>query len=114
MPDINTELDFEFYSEDLPNPELEDDLWAEAWNRVQELARGHDDMIGASVAVERVEHRETAHVYRARLVGYIKPDNIVTVEKADSPMAALQQALDALERQVRQRREKRGEPWKKP
>ena len=114
MPDINTELDFEFYSEDLPNPDLEDDLWAEAWNRVQALARGHDDMIGASAAVERVEHRETPHVFRARVVGFIKPDNIVTVEKGDSPMAALQQALDALERQVRKTREKRSEPWEKP
>jgi len=114
MPDINTELDFEFYSEDLPNPDLEDDLWAEAWNRVQALARGHDDMIGASAAVERVEHRETPHVFRARVVGFIKPDNIVTVEKGDSPMAALQQALDAFERQVRKTRDKRSEPWEKP
>ncbi|MBS3784663.1 MAG: HPF/RaiA family ribosome-associated protein [Anaerolineae bacterium] len=114
MPNINTELDFEFYSDDLPNPDLEDDLWAEAWNRVQALARDNDDMIGASAAVERVEHRETPRVYRARVVAYIKPDNVVTVEKADNPMAALQQALDALERKVRKKREKRSEPWKKP
>ena len=30
MPDIAAELDFEFYSQDLPNPELADELWAEA------------------------------------------------------------------------------------
>jgi ribosome-associated translation inhibitor RaiA len=78
------------------------------------LAEGHDDMIGASGAIERVEHQETPHVYQARMVAYIKPDNIVTKEKADNPMAALDQALNALERQVRKRREKRNEPWEKP
>jgi ribosome-associated translation inhibitor RaiA len=114
MPDIRTELDFEFYSEDLPTPELEDDLWEAAWNRVQVLAEGHDDLIGASTAIERVEHTETPHVYKARIVAYIKPNNIVVNEKDDHPMAALQQALDALERQVRKRREKRREPWEKP
>jgi ribosome-associated translation inhibitor RaiA len=114
MPDIHTELDFEFYSEDLPTPDLEQELWAEAWERVQTLAGDHTDMIGASAAVERVEHSETPHVFLARLVAYIKPDNIVVKEKAEGPMAALQQALDQLERQVRKRREKRGQPWEKP
>ncbi len=114
MPDIQTELDFEFYSDELPTPDLEQELWAEAWERVQALAEGHDDMIGASAAVERVEHRETPHLYQARLVAFIKPDNIVVKEKAETPMAALQGALDGLERQVRKHREKRGEPWKKP
>ena len=114
MPDIQTELDFEFYSEDLPTPDLEQELWAEAWERVQALAGDHDDMIGASAAVERVEHSETPHVFLARVVAYIKPDNIVVKEKAEAPMAALQQALDQLERQVRERREKRGQPWEKP
>jgi ribosome-associated translation inhibitor RaiA len=107
-------LDFEFYSEDLPTPDLEQDLWANAWERVQALAGDHDDMIGASAAVERVEHHETPHVYQVRIVAYIKPENIVVKEKADKRMAALQQALDRLERQVRQRREKQRKPWEKP
>jgi ribosome-associated translation inhibitor RaiA len=71
-------------------------------------------MIGASAAVERVEHSETPRVYQARVVAYIKPQNIVVKEKADKPMGALQQALDRLERQVRKRRGKRSKPWEKP
>lgn len=114
MPDIQTELDFEFYSEDLPTPDLEQELWAAAWERVQAIAGDRDDMIGASAAVERVEHTETPHVFLARIVAYIKPDNIVVKEKADQPMAALQRALDQLERQVRKHREKRDQPWEKP
>ena len=114
MPDITTELDFEFYSEDLATPDLEQELWAEAWDRVQDLAGDRDDMIGASAAVERVEGRETPHVYKARVVAFIKPSNIVVNKKAEQPMAALQEALDSLERRVRELREKHGEPWKKP
>lgn len=114
MPNITTELDFEFYSEDLPTPDLEQELRAAAWERVQVLAVDHDDMIGAAAAIERVEHRETPHVYKARVVAYIKPNNIAVNEKAETPMAALQQALDTLERQVRKHREKRREPWENP
>lgn len=114
MPDINTELDFEFHSDGVATPDLEQELWAEAWERVQALAGNRDDMIGASAAVERVEGRETPHVFKARIVAYIKPNNIVVNNKAEQPMAALQQALDTLERQVREHREKQRKPWQKP
>lgn len=107
-------FEFEFYSESLPNPQLEDDLRAEAGRRLQALATGHDDMVGASVAIEKPVHGETAHLYEARVVAYIKPENIVAVEKEDGAMAALQAALDAVERQVRERREKRRKPWEQP
>ncbi|MGD2164988.1 MAG: HPF/RaiA family ribosome-associated protein [Anaerolineae bacterium] len=114
MPEPSTDLDFEFYGEDLPTAEAKEDLRAESWKRVQELATGHSDLIGASVAVERVEHHETPQAFRARIVGYMAPKDVVTKEKATKPMAALQQALDALERQVREEREKRRQPWEKP
>lgn len=114
MPNINTELDFEFYGEGLATPDLEQELWAQAWERVQEFAGGRDDMIGASAAVERIEGRETPHLYKARIVAYVKPKNIVVNKKAEQPTAALQQALDTLERRLRKHREKRREPWKKP
>ena len=71
-------------------------------------------MIGAAAAVERVKHHETPHTFRARIIAYIKPENIVVTQKADRATAALQQALEAVERSVRQRRETRGEPWEKP
>jgi ribosome-associated translation inhibitor RaiA len=109
-----TDFDLEFYSEGIEQPSLEDDLWAEADSRLRELATGHDDMIGGSVAVEKPAERESAFVYQARVVAHIKPDHIVAVEKEDGPMAALQSALDAVERQVREHREKRSEPWKQP
>lgn len=107
----NPNFDFEFYSE-VPN--LPDDLRLEVQDRLEELAGRKRDMIGASVAIEDIADGETPHFYQARIVAYIKPENIVAVEKGDNIEIALKGALDAVERQVRKRREKFGEPWKRP
>ena len=107
----NPNFDFEFYSQ-VPN--LSDDLRLELQDRLEKLAGRKRDMIGASVAIERIAHGETAYFYQARIVAYIKPENIVAVEKGDNIETALKGALDAVERQVRKRREKFGEPWKRP
>jgi hypothetical protein len=45
------------------------------------------------------------------VVAYIRPENIVAVEKAGALDAALKGALAALERQVRRRREKFQTQW---
>jgi ribosome-associated translation inhibitor RaiA len=107
-------FEFEFYSEELPNLQLEDDMRAEAGSRLRELAMGQSDMVGASVAIEKPTHGETDYLYQARVVAYIRPENIVAVEKEDGPMSALQAALDAVERQVRARRERFQKPWEQP
>jgi ribosomal subunit interface protein len=107
----NSNFDFEFYSE-VPN--VSDELKSKVHNRLEKLAGGKRDMIGASVAVEQIVHGETPYFYQARIVAYIKPENIVAIEKGDNIEVALKGALDALERQVRKRREKFGEPWKRP
>lgn len=106
------ELDIEFYSE-IPNAEQE--LKPEAERRLRELAKGNQDMIGASIAVEEpAANRGTPFIYRGRVVVFIRPDNIAGEEKADTPQAALRGALDAVTRQVRERREKLRKRWKLP
>lgn len=105
------DFQFEFYRE-VPDPEYA--LRAESENRLRELAAGHSDMIGASVAVEQPAHGETPYVYQARVVAYIRPDNVVAVEKAETAETALKGALDALERQVRDLRDRLGKPWQQP
>jgi ribosome-associated translation inhibitor RaiA len=107
----STEFDFEFYSK-VPDPG--DSLRREAESRLWELAEGYYDMIGASVALEELTQEETPHVFEARVVAYIKPDNIAAIEKSDSALGALKGALSAVERQVREFRNKLGEPWKRP
>lgn len=105
-------LDLAFRSE-VPNL-TEDDLRDAAEGRLRKLAQGHTDMIGASVAVEVLGSGQTPHRFQARVVAYIRPSNIAATEKGDSPQAALKGALDALERQVRARRDDLGRPWERP
>jgi ribosome-associated translation inhibitor RaiA len=95
-------------------PHLKDILESEAESRLLELARDHTDIVGAAVTVEELSHENTPHVYRARVVAYIRPEDIAAVELADSPEAALDAALSALERQVRQYRDKLRQPWEQP
>ncbi len=108
---MDTEFYVEFQSEDLPD---DDALRAEAERRLGALAGEQDDMVGASVAIERMKSGETPHVYRVRVVAYVRPENIAATEKSDSARGALKGALRAIERQVRAKREKLGKPWERP
>ena len=72
------------------------------------------DIVGAEVAVEELTGDTTPHVYEVRAVVYMRPENIAAVEKQETASGALKGALSALERQVRQIREKLAEPWNQP
>lgn len=113
MPEM-MDFEFEFYAEDIQQPGLERDLRAEAEGRLRELATGHDDMVGASVAIEKPAQRETAYIYEGRVVAYVRPKDVIAVEKADGALAPLQDALDAVERQIREQRERLRKPWEQP
>ena len=107
--------DFQFYSEIPDLTDAEEQRWrAEAEARLGELTRGNQDMIGASVAIEPVAAGQDGlpHRYRARVVVFIRPDNLAASEQADSYELALQQTLDAIERLVREHRAKLREPHK--
>ncbi len=106
-------LDFhlEFQSEVEP---LEDAWITEAESRLRALAEGHDDMVGAAVGVEELTGAETPHRYQVRVVAYIKPENIVGIEKEETVDAALKGALTAVERQVRSHRDKVRKQWQQP
>lgn len=107
----NPDFDFEFTSE-VPN--VSDDLKLQVLNRLESLAAGKNDLIGAAVAIRRLAHGETPHLFQARIVAYFKPANLVAHEKADNVEQALREALKTIERQVRKQREKVGTPWKRP
>jgi ribosome-associated translation inhibitor RaiA len=95
-------------------PALPERLKTEASERILELAEDHSDIVGALVEVERPAHGKTAFIHEARVVLYMRPDNVVAKEKAETIQGALKGALAAAERQARERREKLGEPWKRP
>lgn len=105
------DLPIEIHSE---VPHFSDRLEMEAESRLVELAEGHRDITGASVSITQPAHGETPYLYQARVVVYMRPDNLTAQEKHDTIEGALKGALKAIERQVRGRREKLGEPWKRP
>jgi ribosome-associated translation inhibitor RaiA len=105
------DFDFEFYTE-VPDPD--ESLRLEADRRLRALTEGHDDITGASVTMEELTGETTPNRYEARVVVYIRPHNVASVEKADTAQGALNGALRAAERQVREARDKLRETWKQP
>lgn len=85
---------------------LEERLRTEAETRLRKLQKGHSDLIGAAVSLEQPVKAETNFLYRARVVAYVRPDNVAAVAKEADPLVALKQALSGVERQVRERRDK--------
>ena len=102
------EFDFEFYSE-IPDPD--DAFRGEAEKRLLALTEGHDDLIGASVTMEELTGEATPHRYEATVVVFKRPDNVAATEKAETPEGALKGALSAVERQVRELRDRLRETW---
>ncbi|MFZ6031363.1 MAG: HPF/RaiA family ribosome-associated protein [Chloroflexota bacterium] len=81
-------------------------LAAEAERRLRALREGHTDLVGAAVAIVELSNANTPHAYEVRVVVYTRPTYIAATEKGETSRQALKGALDALERQVRQKREK--------
>lgn len=109
------ELDFtlELNSETL-SQESEYALYTKAEDQLKQLAAGHTDMRGAAINVRQPAHAETPPWYEVTAVVYGRPDNIAATKKDSDPFLALKGALDAVERQIRQRREKLKKQWQQP
>lgn len=82
--------------------------------RLADLKGDHTDMVSAAVTIEEVAKGEEAFLYEFKVIAHMRPDPVVAVKKADTVEAAMKAALDALERQVRERRDKLKEHWKRP
>lgn len=107
-----SDFHFEFHS-DIPQ-ETTISLRTKAEERLRALATNQRDLIGASVAVRELTRDETPHQYQARVVAYIRPENLAAVEKGDALNLTLERAIDAVERQILARREKFRQPWEQP
>ena len=107
-------FDFEFQNKLGDIGDLEDKLRSEAETRLRKLARGHTDLTGASIIIEHVDKgAQTPYIYHARVVVYTRPNYLNGSEEADTAQSALKGALEAVERQVREQREKLRETWKR-
>ncbi len=111
MNEINFTL--ELHSEHL-RKETEYNLFIEAETRLKQLAKGHTDLIGASVTVRRPSSSQTAPLHEVTIVVYSRPEHIAAAKKETDPQLALKEALDAVERQIRERRNKLRKRWQQP
>lgn len=93
---------------------VESELRAEAETRLRRLTEGHTDITGASVSVDELTGGATAHRYEVRVVAYMRPEHVAATEKQETAEGALKGALSAMERQVRELRDKLREHWKQP
>jgi len=105
-----SEFHFEFHTH---ASHVAEQLRDEARQKLQSMAKDRADMVGASVAIEELTQEETPHTYQARVVAYIRPENIAAVEKGETPEATLREALDAVETQIIKRRAKFHKPWER-
>ena len=89
---------------------VSDKFHRETEQRLRELATAHSDMIGAAVALEKTADTESYDLYRVRILIYKRPQDIVVTKQDADPMVTLREALDVLEEQVRESREKLAQP----
>ena len=76
-----------------------------AVDRLSKLAEGHNDISGGVVNFKQpAKGHQTAYIYEVTIVVYMGSDNIAATEKGEHFQSTLDGALDAVERQVRERR----------
>lgn len=108
-------LDFtiEFNDQGLSD-QVEAAMFAEADRRLRELAGEHDDLTGAAINVRQPAQAATPFIYEVTVVVYARPQQIAATTKDSDPIIALKNSLSAIERQVREKREKLRERWEQP
>lgn len=109
-------MDFvEFPIEFRSSVDVNEEIRADIEERLLKLAGDRTDMIRAAVSIsEPGQSEEQTFLYQARIVVFMRPDSVAADKKDDTIEGALKSAMNAIERQVREQRKKRGEPWKRP
>ncbi|MCJ7622524.1 MAG: HPF/RaiA family ribosome-associated protein [Anaerolineaceae bacterium] len=83
----------------------ENEYYTLAVDRLSKLSEGHNDISGAVVNLKQpAQGHQTSYIYEVTIVLYMGSDHIAATEKGEQFSATLDGALDAVERQVRERR----------
>ncbi len=83
----------------------ENDFFALAADRLSKLAEGHNDISGAVVNLKQpAQGRQTSYIYEVTIIVYMGSNHIAATEKGEAFQSTLDGALDAVEKQVRERR----------
>ena len=106
---IEATFPIEFNNEIDDVKKSENEFFTQAVDRLSTLSEKHNDISGAVVNFKQpAQARETDHVYEVTIVAYMRgSEHIAATQQDEQFRAALDGALDAIERQVRERREKK-------
>jgi ribosome-associated translation inhibitor RaiA len=103
MDKANFPIEFKNEIDDVKKSESE--FYTLAVDRLSQLAESHNDISGGVVNFKQpAKGHQTAYTYEVTIVVYMGSDHIVATEKGEQFQATLNGALDAVERQVRERR----------
>ena len=95
----------EFNNEIDDGKKNENEYYLRAVDRLSKLAEGHTDISGAAVNFKQpAKEHQTSYINEVTIVVYMASDHIAATEKGEQFQSTLDGALDAVERQVRERR----------
>ncbi len=104
MDKVNFPIEFNNEMDDVKKSENQN--YTLAVDRLSKLAKGYNDISGAIVNFKQpAKEHQTAYINEVTIVVYMGADHIAATEKGEQFQATLNGALDAVERQVRERRE---------
>ena len=100
-----TNFPIEFNNEIDDVKKSENEYYTLSVERLSKLAEGHNDISGGVVNLKQPSQgHETPHIYEVTIVVYMGSDHIAATEKGEQFQSTLSGALDAVERQVHERR----------
>lgn len=105
MDKVNFPIEFNNEIDDVKKSENQ--IYKFAVDRLNKLAKGHNDISGAVVNLKQPgKEHQTAYLNEVTIVVYMGSNHIAATEKGEQFQATLDGALGAVERQVRERRVK--------
>ena len=100
-----TNFPIEFNNEIDDVKKSENEIYTLAVDRLSKLAEGHNDISGGVVNLKQpAKEHQTSYIYEVTIVVYMGSDHIAATEKGEQFQSTMDGALDAVERQVRERR----------
>lgn len=103
MDKANFPIEFNNEIDDVKKSENE--FYTLAVDRLSKLAEGHNDISGAAVNLKQpAQGRQTSYVFEVTIIVYMGSNHIAATEIGEQFQSALDGALDAVEKQVRERR----------
>ena len=103
MSEANFPIEFNNEVDDVKKSENE--FYTLAADRLSKLTEGHNDISGAVINLKQpAKERETSYISEVTIIVHMGSDDVIATEKGEQFRATLSSALDAVERQVHERR----------